>query len=481
MMKLILGTMLIWGLGSGLATDALAANPKPKASPVPAWSPVDYVPFDAAAWPSLKTKSSREPASAEYNEVVGKILATKNASDLQKIIDETRAGYANLKDNSAKFLAEHLFIIEGARGAFWRLRPLLEKRTDLTRLAQSSAVSIVKQTVAAVSVLNPTPHALAFLDYFAAPYSVDGALAKQFRTELDVQTWLHSDIRPRIARALPALQAIAKSGTGVHWNQQLGYGPKSFPDGVGRDLTFGPEEIQFLIGTYELNLAQIDVFCAYNQNGILEFNKQVGRLYGFDGFLLSDVDGITGIELAKVLRDPQNRGLWTLNSTEDFGKKAMAEAYTYNRSAAARMTEAWRRLKDRPAGQNFSLPPELVRMDMAKSDLYVENLNRIVNDQPIRSNVTGETAKLNFKELFLNPPADLKAFFPTQFETRRTLEATVPVGASTSKVSYRNFQHGLPQAWDLPIYQKYADVQNQADIARTLRVLNHSTGGFAAR
>ncbi len=477
-----MGTLVSFMFVILFATTTFAAK---KTSPK--WQDADFPEFKAADWkkPAQDANAAgkaRAPASPEYDGLVTKLLEAKDSASLQAEIDKAKKDLPTMKDPSARFLAHHLVLLETVRGGLWRMRPVIEKNLNQNRFAHSIIVSLIKQSVAASELFNPSQPSAAVRDYLASPYAVDGVLVGTMSEITELQAWLHGVARVKIKDTIKALQALVNEGADVRWNSQLTFGAKSFPDGIGRDVLLGPEEINAMIAAYELNVAQINVFCAYHQEGVLELVKETGMLYGFDGWLLTVVDGVTAAEVEKVLRDPKHKNLWTLIKENGFGEKAMAESLRLTRSAVSRLTKSWERIKARPNGSPYTIPMKLVHIDLDRSDSYVENLNKIVNGQQVRSAVTGEVAKIDFDKLFSPPPEDLKALYPSDFDKRRVLDVKLKLkGGGESRFPYRNYAHGTPTAWKLKEYQKFAPVSSDADVARTLRVLSHTVGGSAVR
>lgn len=439
-----------------------------------------HTPFSKASWPvydSSKEQTRSIQSTTELDKFVGEFNSAKDGDKIANVISDAEKTYANSKDPSVRFLAQHVIFMKNLRGILWVMRPVVEKKRDQHRMLHSATVSFLKQHVSGQALYSPTNTSKALLNYYSAPYATNGILVGQMSSIEEVQNWLYSVIRPAMQTMVSKLEEIAKENPKVIWNMKVTSGPKSFPDGVGRDVTFGPEELQSLIATYELQIAQINFFSAYTQTKLFDLVKDSGKLYGFDGLLFADVDGVTSLEVKKMIDDKDYRGLWIRNDTNGFAVKAMSEAHDLLKSATDRLTETWTRIKARPGAQ-YSLPQVLVQMDIPRSDTFVDNMNRVLDGRPIRSSITGETANVNLKAFYLSPPKDLKSFYPTSREKEKELKAELTLTEGRKKVPYRNFLHGMPNEWSVSSYKPYMTVSSSEDVMRSLRVLQHTVGGF---
>ncbi len=430
-------------------------------------------------------EEKRTPSSeSEYEQLVKKVLDAKTANDFQALIESAKANRAKIHDPSAQFLNAHLIYLEAVRGFFWRVRPFFERGSADNHNIQSLIVSFIKQNVAGISLFSPAQASGALLDYLASPFEIEGVLVGKIENEAAIQTFINDTLRMKTNDLISALNQISNARV-FKWDRRISAGADSFADGLNRELSFGTEELQLLIAQYDLSVASMDFLCAYNQNGALDFAKQVGGLYGFDAFVKGTflaVDGVTGDEIYKLLQKPQNAKLWKLNKKENIGQKFMTEAGVYIGEALDRMTDAWSGLKARPANAGFSLPNALISLDKSTADLYLANLERLFAGKMVRSLVTGKTAKVYLPKVFNNEaPEDLKKFFPNDFDMKYKNTVNLELKEGTKAVEYRNFHQGSAKAWNTEIYQQYFETTDSDSIARSLRVLNDVAGGFGAK
>lgn len=413
---------------------------------------------------------------AIYHQLVKNVNSVKSTNELATLLTKSKTKNISDRDSSALFLSAHLGALSSLRGMLWRIKPLFEKSGN--KFAHSMAVSFLKNTASFSAIINPTEQSGVFLDYLSAPYiNTDGTLAEKISTEIELQNWLQTSLRIEILNLIAKLETIPENAQ-ITWNQQVVYGQKAFADEDSRLIHFGYDEVQALISSYEVTVAQIDMFCAYNQKGSLALFQDTGKLYGFDGFLFDKIDGVTGIETANVINSAKYSNLWTLNT--EVGPHAMKEAYTLLESAIGRAEQAWTNLGDR-SNSKMALSPIWHQASKEGVAATFMSTRRVLKGEAIRSNVTGEIVRFNTYKFFNDPPQDLKKFYPIAFNTNKTKAITLNVNGKNKEIPYRDFTHGSPQAWNVAAYQKYFDVKSNADIKTSLRVINHSMGGMIAQ
>lgn len=124
-----------------------------------------------------------------------------------------------------------------------------------------------------------------------------------------------------------------------------------------------------------------------------------------------------------------------------------------------------------------------VNRDEIEENLRI--LNRVImskETESLRSGVTGEVVQLNYSKLFLSPPKDLKVFLPTQFDKKANASREVTLADGKKKtLTYRNYAEGSAIGWDVKQFEAYfPSVKGNADVYRTVRVLNHIQGNWLA-
>jgi len=224
--------------------------------------------------------------------------------------------------------------------------------------------------------------------------------------------------------------------------------------------------------------------------------KNLGKEYGMDGFgPLADIEGGSSMKAVRVVqKGTQKNDDGTLIFKSDYellfrmrksAKGWMARSRDANLRAFNTFKDAWNSTKkERQDAPLYLVNTSYFNVDRNKIGDNLEIIERILNSkgvESLRSAVTGEVVKINYSELFANPPFDLKHFLPTDFDRRANLSRTVAStdGKTKVQVNYRNYGFGEPTKWRVEEYKKYfPSVQNSDDIPRTMRVLSHATGGW---
>ena len=111
-------------------------------------------------------------------------------------------------------------------------------------------------------------------------------------------------------------------------------------------------------------------------------------------------------------------------------------------------------------------------LDLRQIDESVNNIENLIQDKEVVSAVVnGEAVDVRFSQFFLNPPKDLKAFMPTEFNKESNYK-------KNAYGTYRNYRAGSPVGWNLEAYRRYfPDVKSNEDIKRAARILGQSWGG----
>lgn len=467
-----------------LMSLSFGVSAKPKSNPkvFKSWVKLDIQPFDekTASLPFSKGRKvanySGDPAS--YDDLVKSFNALKTSAELESFISLNKQRLNSFSDPSSVFFLSHVTALQPLRGIVWRSRGLFESNGGKNRLSQSAIVTQLKSYAGFLSIVNPSETQAAVFDYLVAPYSLDGSLPEKIENESQLQAWMQESLKPAVITLKNKLNTIP-AGSEIKWNQQINFGAKSFSDGVERDLVFGTEEVQVLVASYELNAAEINMFCAYNQTGTMDFAQDVGKLYGFDGFIFNNVDGVTSNDVASVIRASRYAKLWTLNP--DFGQEAMREAGTLITSAVYRSENAWNHFSKRDEEGDFALSSLIAQVGKKGALATFLNTKRALKGERIRSAITGEIVKFNAPKFFNESPIDLKAFYPTYFVKNKTKEVVLSLNGQNKKIAYRDYTNGSAVGWNVSEYQKYFEVAGNEDIKRSLRVMNHSLSGFLSK
>jgi hypothetical protein len=96
-----------------------------------------------------------------------------------------------------------------------------------------------------------------------------------------------------------------------------------------------------------------------------------------------------------------------------------------------------------------------------------------------RSGLTGDVVQVDLVSLYRNPPADLKALYPTRFDT--SPDRLILKSKNGESLEYRNYSRGMGTEWKNEAWSTLlpeAKNSKQPDfVPNALRTLRQSWGG----
>ena len=449
----------------------------------PAWNEEEIV---------MKLKASekkRKPAnsanvidqsmmSKELVSIQSRIHKLKTSEDMDVLLEELDKNYESYPSD-LKFYVTQIMPVKAFRGLFYRLKPLFDGRSNFVH---SQILTTAKSMATRVQVFLPTDYADAGFQYISTPYIMkNGRMVEGFGMEEDLQVWMINELLPLVNSSITRLEKLNLVEP-IVWDQKMVFGPKSFGDDVNRYKFIGEFEKNLALSSLYGSVASIATARAYNVENAIGLYKEIGFLYGFDGFgLFNRIDGVSAEKVSKVMRKADFSSTGTL--IQD-GDKWMAYAYGATQKSLKRLIDAWNLTSDERKNENlyaFNIGFVNVNRDEVEENLKI--LNRVVSSkgvESLRSAVTGEVVQINYSKLFSSPPRDLKAFLPNQFDKNKNASREVTLADGTKKMlNYRNYAQGSAIAWDVKKFEDYfPSVKTNDDIYRTVRVLNHIQGNW---
>ncbi len=488
-------------LGAVLGCAVLGAQAAPAKKPTPetyAASVVKQSPFVAAqyGWSSpkdiqaLKSKfgsMKRQPSnqlqgdesmmSKSFRAARERFLKVKSAEELEAFLVDLEANYDKTQDNDLRFFAAQLLPLRELRGLVWRSRPIFSQ----SKITHSVVLTSVKSAVTNVKIFLPTEQWEAGLQYVSEPFVRDGVVASEFKSEADLVAHFAGPVREAVLLAAQRVQAIDLKDKYIVWDNKLLFGKASFQDDIDRYRLVGEVERLSALASLHGTLAQIAYQRAYSAENAVKLTQEIGRLYGVDGFLFSQVDGAPSQKRVEILRKPAYRNFGTLLPD---GAKWM-ELSLQHLQETVRLTSAiWSQIKteDRPLTEAFLFDSSSARAFERSNDLAIANMEAMVEGRTkIRSGVTGETVLVDLPAFYRNPPQDLKEFLPTKFKGGgewRTVQLTDGAGKVHS-VRARNYEVGRGIDWKSDVYQSiFPELGSGQDIPKNVRVLSQSWGAW---
>ncbi len=434
------------------------------------------------------SESKRRPAntssldesmmSVKLKEIIKRVHTLKTSEDFEAVLTELNSNYDSYP-NDVKFYITQVETIKSFRGIAYRLAALLEKKSNFLH---SQILTQVKKIAANSNVLLPYQHIKAGFEYITSPYiTANGKLVETFKDEKEIQNYIATEIIPALIKSTKRLEALDLTEP-VIWDQRATYGDESFIDNIKRFKLIGEFEKNIALGASYSSLSSLAILVSYNVDKAFDLYKDIGFLFGFDGFgILNAVNGVSSEKISKVIRKPQFEHIGTLLPT---GAKWMSFAYISSQRAMKRLNDAWTNSEiGRVNGDSYIVNTDFLNINRENITDNIKTINRIIwskDIESLRSTVTGEVIQINYHEWFSNPPKDLKAFLPIAFETGKNVSRKIVSGVAAGRVvSYRNYTEGMAKAYNVASFAPYfPNIKTQDDVFKTARVLSHMNGDW---
>ncbi len=444
-----------------------------------------------AALKGAQERSTRKVASAtgidyegqmsdDLKEIRNKILNLKKPKEIDAFLDLYLAEQKfNSLQPDAKLLMSQLMLLRPFKGIVYRLAPLAAK----TNITHSILLSFVMRQATEMRVYFPTEQASALFDYLTQPF--DGVI--QFNEGEDFQTYLSDIVYPLAVSSSDVIRNIPVDKPMV-WDNKILYADivDSKIDTQDRYTLIGAAEKWALLSAKQMGLHFIAAFRAYTVKNVMQMSKEMGSLYGVDGFTTAllpngTVDGVNSLERNKVFKKAKYATTFRLYRD---GGDWMKRSFGHMQEATKYLRIAWDEVKDKPAAENFLLNPIFFTGFNRQISNHLAALEDIVKGPTkIRSRMTGETIVVDLKGFYMNPPKDLKSLLPTNFEKPKDGKFNhvyVKVGKNTKaeKVDYYNYFHGRPTDWNKDAYKPlFPQIKKGTDVQTAARIMAQSWGG----
>jgi hypothetical protein len=416
--------------------------------------------------------------SKELKAIQIKAHSIKTSEGFDDWLNELERGY-DKAPNDVKFYTTQIMPVKAFRGLFFRLKPLFDGKSNYVH---SQILTMAKSLATKTQVFLPFDYAEAGYEFIATPYLDDkGAMINAFDTEEDVQAWLVNELLPLVQKSTIRLESLNLVEP-IVWDQKMVFGPLSFQDGINRFKLIGEFEKNLSISSHYSSIASIATTRAYNVDNAIALYKEIGFLYGFDGFgFFNKIDGVSAEKVSKVMRKPLFAKTGTLTAD---GAEWMGYAYSSTKKAMKRLATAWQLSAEVRKDENlYAFNTGFVNVNRDEIEENLKIASRIVmskETESLRSGVTGEVVQINYSKLFLSPPKDLKEFLPTSFDKNENTSRVVLLSNGQKKtLSYRNFAQGSAIGWNVRHFENYfPSVKSNGDVYKTVRVMNHIQGNW---
>jgi hypothetical protein len=224
-------------------------------------------------------------------------------------------------------------------------------------------------------------------------------------------------------------------------------------------------------------------FDSYNYDAFPALVQAMGRLVGVDGFLGTEVTGMSVLDRAQVICPGRGSNGNTcsgayqkLFTASPNAPANMADAYKDLVKSVGLVSDAWNGLKShtQPIDDYQLLDPAKIVPWQRLNQTTIDNLTALVNGQQVRNAVTGALTTINIPKFYAAPPSDLKMFMPVAFDASpRTL---APIDGFTD---IRNYTFGESTGWDPAVYSPYfADVETGSEVPTVMKNVAQTFGGW---
>jgi len=333
-------------------------------------------------------------------------------------------------------------------------------------------------------------------DYITQPYAENGAVVSKWNDERSLQAFMGGEVLDAVETALKRIYSLNFSKD-IIVDNQIFYGNQSFRDNLNRYRRLGEVERRAVLAGLEGWAGRLAFGRAYSAEGSIELAKQLGQLYGWDGFLFSKVEGVSQKRRHDVIMKAEFAGFGVLNAED--GAMQMQRAFKHIHEAVYRSAEVWEWMKGRPDDavypiRTFTAGPSRVE----RGDDRFKYLRALVtyDNAPLHSHITNKVVLVNMVSFYTtNQPKDLKAFLASGYEGNpdnekdEWIDKTIDLGnGKTATEPYRNYWAGRPNAWDVSLYHQYfPNVRTQKvgdtypgndDIRTTAQILSQTWGSF---
>lgn len=413
---------------------------------------------------SRNISSSSSAMSADYSALVNRMNSMKTAQELDAYLETLEKDLKNAKEKPTDYvyMASLLTSLRPLRSIAWRSMGLAGQ----SMATQQKIMDTLRSAYMKATVL-PVENWDLFVDFVSQP--LPGATQK-FAQESELQKYIATDVYNGVLTTYNRLRAIDFStvpGNSVVMDLQLVFGSTSFPDNLDRFREVTPVEHALLLARMNKLMYRISTFSAYSAKDAIKIEREIKVRYGIEagaGWLhLVKTDGLTRKEKVEILQQKKYEQSQKLNPQ---GKVWMGRAYEHLKGYVDYYKVAYDLSKTSARPQASFIDTDFVKLHDRELSLMVKNMKALVygdkgetGESVVQSSITGETVRVNVKNFFKNPPADLKTLLPVEFvKGPKELSADV----DGKKLSYPNLRAGQAQSWSTPAYANlFPELKNE--------------------
>ena len=442
--------------------------------------------------PKKAVIKSTESSSTEKGSTVSKLserfIGLKDGAAVQKFLEQLKTEVASY-DDTEKYFAYQILMLEPFEGIFQRLKPLVEKENKFadvfggnsTRILHSAIVSMLRHSTVMLETFDRGQHWRAVWEYLTLP--VEGRPKSTFATVSQFQEeFLIKELLPMFQGTLTSIEGLRIDETKVAiFDRRMYLGADSFPDDAKRFEVHGAAESNALLARMHKTMHDLLVSCSYNEDALPAVMQRIGNLIGFNaGFNLTEKfkpDGVSAEERKKVVTDKKFAESFVLKPT---GAARLNDALAHLRQAIKFTRTAWNQVQARGSSEarNYSLPNKQILAFSNREDLpALVNLEKMILSDgpvPVQSLATRKVINVNFTAMYKEPAQDLRVFLPTLFSPEKKIKIN-----GNDVVDYGGRR---ATQWNAAAYSKFfVDLpkSGNADITPYIQVLSENWGGAA--
>lgn len=428
---------------------------------------------------------SEADLSADFKKLRDAWLGAKTADEVEALLQQSHQKWNEYSDDTKYFLSTmHLAL--PLRGIVWRLRPLVEQGQGFlgSKPSHVFAVEMLRTLSSELQTFFPTSQTEAGLDYFTTP-SKKMTLAMQFKNMAQFQEFLASEFARSLTESAKRTETILKKNPAAVfvWDNRMAYGDASFGDGLNRFVGHGPAEMNMQVAGMYRALSGVLVFCAYNQDALLEVGTKLAGKRGWDATALGGSSpGLTDRERLEVIKKAaQSKRFLELRNYggTKYGSQTMKAAYNALTTSVAYADNAHALLQGKPANPSMVFNPVRYQPENARFiEAGLKNMTALVKGPAeVRDPVTGQTVTLNVPAFYNNPPTSLSVLMANRFDGESEQRSLVNEKGETLK--FRNYDSGRSIGWDNTAWSKYvpsAEGKGPGYMLEAKRVIHYSFG-----
>lgn len=385
-------------------------------------------------------------------------LKVKTADQLEELLKTSYANYDSYSDD-VKFFLNHMHPMLPLRGIIWRLRPLFEKKDEFlgNKSTHVTAVQFVRSVATGLKMFFPTEQWEAGFEYITTP-SKDMTLSMQFKNIYQLQNFLMNSYAKQVSESTNRTKALLeKNPNEIYvWDNKMAFGIGAFEDDIQRYVGYGPAEVNFSIASGYRTLHDINLFCAYNQDHIINVAGDFGAHFGMDSlpsFVRGKSElGITDKErITVMLNAVNNHRFLELRNYQGttYGTNRMRDAYNALVNSVTYAQNSYELLQGKTATKAMAFNPVLYQSQSQDRLLTgVKNMAAAVKGPTlVRDPISGKSVKIDLPAFYKTPFTSLKSLMPTKFDEAGSLETEIK-NSKNEVMKYRNYYRGRAVGWN---------------------------------